>query len=82
MINERYIRKQDEELIDYEVRLVEILKNERPEDLEWSDIKEYVGFEGNKDSLRKANDSEFGGYKVAKHYQKKSSSAPNMNSAL
>ena len=71
MINERYTRKQDEELIDYEVRLVEILKNERPEDLEWSDIKEYVGFEGNKDSLRKANDSEFGGYKVAKHYQKK-----------
>lgn len=71
MINERYTRKQDEELIDYEVRLVEILKNERPEDLEWSDIKEYIGFEGNKDSLRKANDSEFGGYKVAKHYQKK-----------
>lgn len=70
-MDERYLRKQGEEDVEYELRLVDILKNERPEDLEWADIKELLEYEGNKDSLRKANDSIFGGYKVAKFYQNK-----------
>ena len=71
MRDERYSIKQGEDNIEYELRLVEILKNERPDDLEWDDIKELISYEGNKDSLRKANDSEYGGYNVGKYYKNK-----------
>lgn len=68
---ERYLRKENESDIEYELRLVDIKKTEKPDDLDWSDIKDLVGYEGNKDSLRKANDSEFGGYAIHKYYQSK-----------
>lgn len=68
---DRYIKRDDEDDISYGLRLIEILKNERPDDLEWDDIKSLVGFEGNKDSLRKANDTILGGYSVHKYYQEK-----------
>ncbi|MFR2887413.1 MAG: hypothetical protein ACLTDM_04330 [Clostridium butyricum] len=70
-MQERYLKKDNETQLEYELRLVDILKTERPEDLEWEDIKQFIGFEGNKDSLRKANDTPYGGYKVYKYYSKK-----------
>ncbi len=68
MIN-RYQRQENENNTEYGMRLVEILKTERPNDLEWDDIKNYIMFEGNKDSLRKANDTELGGYAVYKYFK-------------
>lgn len=70
-MQERYLKKDNETQLEYELRLVDILKTERPEDLEWEDIKQFIGFQGNKDSLRKANDTPFGGYKVHEYYSKK-----------
>lgn len=70
-MNQRYQRLENESDIDYGLRLVEILKTERPDDLEWDDIKVYINFEGNKDSLRKANDTLLGGYSVYKHLKDK-----------
>lgn len=70
-MEEKYVRKQGESDVEYELRLVDILKNERPDDLEWADIKELIAYEGNKDSLRKANDSAFGGYAIHKYYKDK-----------
>ena len=68
---DRYSRKENENDIEYELRLVDIKKTEKPDDLDWEDIKSLIGYEGNKDSLRKANDSEFGGYAIHKYYQNK-----------
>ena len=66
---DKYLRKEGESITEHGLRLIEILKMERPNDLEWDDVKRYVNFEGNKDSLRKANDTCFGGYAVHKYYQ-------------
>lgn len=70
-MNQRYQRLDNETDIDYGLRLVEILKTERPDDLEWDDIKALTNFEGNKDSLRKANDTFLGGYSVYKYLKDK-----------
>lgn len=70
-MSERYSRRNAESDVDYELRLVDIKKTEKPDDLDWEDIKTLIGYEGNKDSLRKANDSEFGGYAIHKYYQDK-----------
>ena len=71
MINKRYERLESEDDIQYAMRLIDILKTERPDDLEWSDIKELIGFEGNKDSIRKANDTKFGGYAIYNYCKEK-----------
>lgn len=63
-------RKENESDLEYELRLVEA-KKELKEDIDWEDIKNLVGFEGNKDSLRKANDTKFGGYEVYKYMKEK-----------
>jgi hypothetical protein len=68
---EKYIQKEGESRVEYGLRLVEILKTERPEDLDWDDIKTLIQFEGNKDSLRKANDTFLGGYQIHKFYEGK-----------
>lgn len=70
-MSERYSRRNGENYVEYELRLVDIKKTEKPEDLDWEDIKTLIGYQGNKDSLRKANDSEFGGYAIHKYYQDK-----------
>ena len=70
-MNERYLRRENEDIIDYEIRLASIKKEEKPDDLDWEDIKNLIGYDGNKDSLRKANDSIFGGLNIAKYYQNK-----------
>ncbi|WP_125001031.1 hypothetical protein [Clostridium tagluense] len=69
IINPRYKKNENENDVIYTLRLIEILKTERPFDLEWEDIKQLIKFEGNKDSLRKANDTFVGGYAVHKYYQ-------------
>ena len=61
---DRYKRKNGETRQDHWYRLVEIKKSEAPRDLKWEDIAEYVGWEGNPDSLRKASDTDFGGYAI------------------
>jgi predicted phosphodiesterase len=70
-MNERYFKRNNENDIEYELRLVDIKKTEKPDDLDWEDIKTLTGYKGNKDSLRKANDSEYGGYAIHKYYQNK-----------
>ena len=70
-MDERYLRRENEGNTEHELRLVDIIKTEKPDDLDWEDIKTLIGYEGHKDTLRKANDSEFGGYAIHKYYQTK-----------
>jgi hypothetical protein len=64
----RFLRKEDESTIDYLLRLTEIKIEEKPEDLDWSDIVNYCGFTCHYDSLRKAmQPSEYGGYAIYKY---------------
>lgn len=70
-MNSKYLRKENEENLDYAMRLVEIKKEERPDDLDWGDIVELLGLDLNKDSLRKSQDTEFGGVAVYKKMKEK-----------
>lgn len=71
-MDKRYERKENEDDVPYGMRLVEIKKEERPDDLDWQDILDLTGLNiKNKDSLRKAQDTELGGLAVHKYYQKK-----------
>lgn len=69
---ERYQRKDDESNIEYLLRLAEIKIDEKPDDLEWSDIVNYCGFNCHYDSLRKAlQPSEYGGLAIYKYLKEK-----------
>lgn len=70
-MNSKYLRKENEENLDYAMRLVDIKKEERPDDLDWGDIVELLGLDLNKDSLRKSQDTEFGGVAVYKKMKEK-----------
>lgn len=63
-MNTKYLRKENEEELDYAMRLINIKKEERPDDLDWADIVELLGLDLNKDSLRKSQDTIFGGVAV------------------
>lgn len=65
-MNSKYLRKENEEDLDYAMRLIDIKKEERPDDLDWGDIVELLGLDLNKDSLRKSQDTIFGGVAVYK----------------
>lgn len=65
-MNPKYLRKDNEDDLDYAMRLVEIKKEEKPDDLDWADITELLGLDLNKDSLRKSQDTIFGGIAVYK----------------
>lgn len=65
-MNNKYLRKENEDDLDYAMRLIDIKKEERPDDLEWSDICDLLGLDLNRDSLRKSQDTEFGGIAVYK----------------
>lgn len=65
-MNEKYFRKENELDLDYAMRLIEIKKEEHPDDLDWSDIVDLLGLDLNKDSLRKSQDTIFGGISVYK----------------
>lgn len=70
-MNTKYLRKENEETLDYAMRLVEIKKEERPDDLDWGDIVDLLGLDLNKDSLRKSQDTMFGGLSVYKQMKEK-----------
>ncbi len=63
-MNSKYLRKENEEDLDYAMRLIEIKKEDKPDDLDWADIVELLGLDLNKDSLRKSQDTIFGGISV------------------
>lgn len=63
-MNSVYYRKENEDELDYAMRLISKKKDEKVDDLDWSDICELLGLEMNKDSLRKSQDTEFGGLAV------------------
>ena len=65
-MNSKYLRKENEEDLDYAMRLIDIKKEERPDDLDWADIVDLLGLDLNKDSLRKSQDTVFGGIAVYK----------------
>ena len=65
---ERYKQKENEDIIPYLLRLAEIKIEEKPDDLDWSDIAEYCNFNCHYDSLRKAlQPKEYGGLAIYKH---------------
>lgn len=70
-MNSKYLRKENEEDLDYAMRLIDIKKEERPDDLDWGDIVELLGLDLNKDSLRKSQDTIFGGIAVYKKMKNK-----------
>lgn len=67
-----YKRKENESTLDYLLRLTEIKLEQKPDDLEWSDIVNYCGFNCHYDSLRKAlQPAEYGGFAIYKHLKEK-----------
>lgn len=69
---DKYKRRDGESTTDYLLRLVEIKMEEKPDDLEWSDIAQYCGFDCHYDSLRKAlQPNEYGGYYIYKYLKNK-----------
>jgi len=69
---ERYKRKESEDTIPYLLRLAEIKIEEKPDDLDWSDIAEYCNFDCHYDSLRKAlQPKEYGGLAIYKYLKDK-----------
>jgi len=69
---ERYKQKSDEDTIPYLIRLAEIKIEEKPDDLDWSDIAEYCGFNCHYDSLRKAIQPKgYGAYEIYKYLKDK-----------
>jgi len=63
---DKYSKKESEDIFDYAMRLFEIKKTDRPNDLDWADITQKLGLDLNADSLRKSQDTEFGGLQVYK----------------
>lgn len=63
-------KKDDETEYEYGLRLIKT-KKEGIVDLDWSEIVTLTGLELNKDSLRKSQDTIYGGYNVAKYYENK-----------
>jgi len=69
---ERYKQKPDEDTIPYLLRLTEIKIEEKPDDLDWSDIAEYCNFNCHYDSLRKAlQPKDYGAYEIYKYFKDK-----------
>jgi hypothetical protein len=71
MINPDYKRREKEKDLDYAMRLVGIKKELKPGDLDWCDIVDLLGLEYNPDSLRKSQDSPYGGLAVYREMQKR-----------
>lgn len=69
-MEEKYKRKLGENELDYAMRLIEMKKN-KDENLDWQDIVDLLGLNLNRDSLRKSQDTEFGGYAVYNEMRKR-----------
>lgn len=59
-----YKRLDNESDFDYGMRLIETKIELNPDNLDWQDIIELVGLNVHRDTLRKASQTEFGGYNV------------------
>lgn len=71
-MEKRYLKDKKETDYEYGLRLITIKIEEKPEDLEWSDIVELLGLDIHKDSLRKAaSTTPYSGYAVMKYFQEK-----------
>lgn len=66
-----YNRHENESQFDYGMRLIEIKMEENPPELDWEDIVELANLGIHRDTLRKASQTEFGGYNVYKIMKKK-----------
>lgn len=71
VINPDYARREGENDLDYGMRLIGMKKELKPGDLDWCDITELLGLDYNPDSLRKAQDSPYGGYAVYREMKKR-----------
>lgn len=67
MLDSKYQQLPNENWRDYGIRLIGILLDQRPDDLEWQDIVDALGLKIHRDSLRKAQNTEFGGYAIYKY---------------
>lgn len=67
MLNPKYQQKPNENWRDYGIRLIGILIEQRPDDLEWQDIVDALNLNIHRDSLRKAQNTAFGGYAIYKY---------------
>lgn len=63
-MNKDYLRKENEDELDYAMRLIGLKKETKPNDLDWCDIIDLLGADYNPDSLRKSQDTPFGGLSV------------------
>lgn len=71
-INLLYNRKPDESDMEYGLRLIIIKIEQKPDDLDWSDIVELLRLDIHKDSLRKAAAvTPYSGYAVMKYFKEK-----------
>lgn len=70
-MNKDYLRKENEDELDYAMRLISKKKEDKVDDLDWSDICDLLGLDFNKDSLRKSQDTEFGGIAVYNKMKKR-----------
>lgn len=67
-----YDKKENETDYEYGLRLIETKIEQKPEDLEWSDIVDLLDLDIHKDTLRKAaSTSPYSGYAVMQYYKKK-----------
>ena len=66
-----YDRRENESQFDYGMRLIEIKMEENPPELDWEDIVELADLGTHRDTLRKASQTEFGGYNVYKVMKEK-----------
>ena len=70
-----YARREKENDLDYAMRLIGVKKELKPGDLDWCDIVDLLGLDYNPDSLRKSQDSPYGGLAVYKEMQKRLANA-------
>jgi hypothetical protein len=71
ILPEKYQKKDNETDFEYGLRLIEIKMEDKPYDLDWQDITEILNLNIHRDSLRKACQTEFGGYNVMKYFKEK-----------
>lgn len=78
MRNPTYEKLENESDYEYGLRLISIKIEEKPDDLDWSDIVELLNLDCHKDSLRKAAAvTDFCGYKVMQYFKDKQVSGAN-----
>lgn len=71
-VNPKYERKENEDLYEYGLRLIEIKMEQKPDDLDWEDIVEAAQLDCHRDSLRKAASvTPYSGYAVAQYFKQK-----------